>query len=117
MALARTIGCLFASLIALGGAQLLASPTRAYSPLPPLQSQLTTSPALTLEAQSDAASLRTDVARHPHDFLVFQTQAAARRFLSDHLGANPERDPRLAVRGIQGYWQGKTLVVLPILSN
>ena len=67
---------------------------------------------------SDAAaiqqSLRHDVASHPADFLVFVTKAGAHQFLLQHRDdVEPETNERLVSRGVIGYWQGKTLVVLP----
>jgi hypothetical protein len=67
---------------------------------------------------SDAAaiqqSLRNDVASHPADFVVFATETGAHQFLlKNRDDVEPETNERLVSRGVIGYWQGKTLVVLP----
>jgi hypothetical protein len=62
-------------------------------------------------------SLKQDVLRHPVDFITFETQASANRFIGEHEDAQPEIERRIASRGIVGYWRGKTLVVLPSLPN
>ena len=60
-------------------------------------------------------SLRKDIARHPWDFVSFPTQTAAMRFMRDHsMETSRETQPRLLDLGVVGYWQGRTLVVLPI---
>jgi hypothetical protein len=61
-------------------------------------------------------SLREDVGRHPKDFMIFETRIAANRFIAEHEGAYHESESRVVQRGVVGYWQGKTLVVLPSLS-
>jgi hypothetical protein len=64
------------------------------------------------------ASLRQDVMNHPGDFITFETQSSADRFLEEHNGeARRETDRRVALRGIVGYWGGKMLVVMPSLSD
>jgi hypothetical protein len=60
-------------------------------------------------------SLKQDVLSHPADFITFETQASANRFIGEHEDAQPEIERRIASRGIIGYWRGKTLVVLPSL--
>jgi hypothetical protein len=60
-------------------------------------------------------SLKQDVLKHPADFITFETQASANRFIGEHEDAQPEIERRIASRGIVGYWHGKTLVVLPSL--
>lgn len=62
-------------------------------------------------------SLRKDVAAHPGDFLIFGNQGSAEIFMLTHAEVLPETDRRVVQRGIKGYWRGKTLVVLPHLSN
>lgn len=59
-------------------------------------------------------SLSHDVARHPGDFVVFATEVGAQQFVAEHQN-NVERETnaRIASRGVVGYWQGKTIVVLP----
>jgi hypothetical protein len=62
-------------------------------------------------------SLKQDVASHPNDFITFETQTSASRFIEEHAAeAYRETQPRIASRGIFGYWRDKTLVVLPTLS-
>jgi hypothetical protein len=61
-------------------------------------------------------SLREDVGRHPNDFMTFETRIAANRFIAEHEGAYHETESRVILRGVIGYWQSKTLVVLPSLS-
>ncbi|HEY8998278.1 MAG TPA: hypothetical protein VIM60_10280 [Edaphobacter sp.] len=65
-----------------------------------------------------SASLRQDVARHPNDFVVFDTRSAASRFMLDHISdVSRETERRMVDSGVVGYWRGKTLVVLPIVSS
>jgi hypothetical protein len=61
-------------------------------------------------------SLREDVGRHPKDFMIFETRISANRFIAEHEGAYHETESRVVQRGVIGYWQGRTLVVLPSLS-
>jgi len=61
-------------------------------------------------------SLREDVGRHPNEFMTFETRIAANRFIAGHEGAYHETESRVILRGVIGYWQDKTLVVLPSLS-
>lgn len=59
-------------------------------------------------------SLRNEVARHPDDFIVFATEAGAKQFLAKHRNdVEHETDPKIIDRGVVGYWQDKTIVVLP----
>jgi hypothetical protein len=60
-------------------------------------------------------SLKQDVFSHPADFITFETQASAYRFIGEHYDAQLEVGRRISSRGIVGYWRGKTLVVLPTL--
>jgi hypothetical protein len=63
-------------------------------------------------------SLREDVARRPDDFVTFETQTAALRFIDEHaFEAYRETEQRIIDRGVLGYWRGKALVVLPTLSG
>jgi hypothetical protein len=63
-------------------------------------------------------SLRRDVAAHPADFIPFETESSAHRFIADHAPeAQQETEPQILARGILGYWSGKTLVVLPSLPT
>jgi hypothetical protein len=59
-------------------------------------------------------SLRSEVRRHPDDFIVFETEAGAKQFFAQHRNdVEHETDPRIIDRGVMGYWQDKTIVVLP----
>jgi hypothetical protein len=70
------------------------------------------------EEASVRASLRAEVAAHPDDFLIFETESSAIRFIREHAWqAQRESEPRIVSRGVLGYWNGKTLVVLPTLST
>jgi hypothetical protein len=69
------------------------------------------------EEGSELQSLRRDVATHPNDFISFETEFSANRFIAEHAPeAQRESQPRVIARGIFGYWRGKTMVVLPSLS-
>lgn len=86
-----------------------------------LQSSART-PRLTVERESGDTrildSLREDVARHPDDFVSFQTRTSALRFIDEHgLDANRETARRMIERGVLGYWRGKMVVVVPILAR
>jgi hypothetical protein len=62
-------------------------------------------------------SLRRDIAHHPWDFVSFPTETAAMRFMKEHsMETSRETQPRMLDLGVVGYWQGRTLVVLPIAS-
>lgn len=61
-------------------------------------------------------SLRTDVARHPNDYVIFETQIAAHCFLAGHIDAQQETGRAMVQRGILGYWRGKTIAVVPSLA-
>jgi hypothetical protein len=63
-------------------------------------------------------SLRSDVAQHPDEFVVFETRAAAERFMRDHMpDSSRETEPEMVARGILGYWRGRTLVVVSPLPS
>jgi len=63
-------------------------------------------------------SLQTDVERHPSDFVSFPTETAAIRFMKEHSSdTSRETEQRMRDLGVVGYWQGTTLVVLPIVSS
>lgn len=67
------------------------------------------------DAAAMRESLRRDVALHPDDFIVFATEAGAKRFFAEHNDdVERETDSRMVARGVLGYWQGKTVVVLPL---
>ena len=62
-------------------------------------------------------SVRKDVAAHPAEFITFETESSAMRFIVQHRPeAQAEAEPRVVARGIIGYWHGKTVIVLPSLS-
>jgi hypothetical protein len=66
------------------------------------------------DATAMRESLRRDIAQHPDDFIVFATEAGAKEFFAEHRDEEEiERDRKMNARGIVGYWQGKTIVVLP----
>ena len=70
------------------------------------------------DIQRIRASLRREVARHPGDFIVFPTRAGAMEFFAQHRASvEIETDPTMIDRGVLGYSQGKTVVVLPWLPN
>jgi hypothetical protein len=59
-------------------------------------------------------SLSHDVARHPGDFVVFATEVGAQQFVAEHRhDVERETNTRIVSRGVVGYWQGKTIVILP----
>jgi hypothetical protein len=67
------------------------------------------------DAMAMRESLRRDVAKHPSEFVVFATETGAERFVAEHQeDAERERNSRMMSRGVVGYWQGKTVVVLPL---
>ena len=59
-------------------------------------------------------SLRRDASDHPGEFVVFLTRTGADHFVREHRDdVERETNSKVVSRGIVGYWQGKTLVVLP----
>ena len=102
-------------LILLGTLPVLASTTNSSGLRPTLPS-MSVQPRSFSDEMSAAESLREDVGRHPNDFLTFETRIAANRFIAEHQGAYHETESRVILRGVIGYWQDKTLVVLPSLS-
>jgi hypothetical protein len=63
-------------------------------------------------------SLRGDMQRHPSDFVAFPTETEAIRFMKEHsLESSRETAQRMLELGVVGYWQGRTLVVLPISAS
>jgi hypothetical protein len=59
-------------------------------------------------------SLRRDATDHPGEFVVFLTRTGADQFVKEHReDVERETNSKVVSRGILGYWQGKTLVVLP----
>jgi len=78
------------------------------------------SPSAISDTRMLRESLRSEIARHPDDFVVFATEAGARQFFAKHRNdVEHETDPRIIDRGVVGYWQDKTIVVLPwdLLEN
>jgi hypothetical protein len=70
------------------------------------------------ESMSVLESLKEDIASNPNDFITFETQVAADRFIAKHEDeAYRETKPKVIRRGIIGYWRGKILVVLPSLLH
>jgi hypothetical protein len=70
------------------------------------------------DEQVVSESLRSDVAQHPDEFVVFETRTAAERFLREHTpDSSRETEPTMVARGILGYWRGRTLVVVPPLPS
>ena len=102
------------------GVVLMGALSASASTTPVSESSLAPPAALQGRSYSDEMaaleSLREDVGRHPNDFMTFETRIAANRFIAEHDGAYHETESRVIMRGIIGYWQGKTLVVLPSLS-
>ena len=79
----------------------------------------TSRPTVDMESGDTRAldSLREDVARHPDDFVIFQTQSTALRFIDEHgLEATRETARMMIERGVLGYWRGKMVVVVPIVG-
>jgi hypothetical protein len=104
---------LLCGLSMLRGLPLGASVVPSAAPL-----KVATARTLTPSAISDTRilreSLRSEVARHPDDFIVFATEAGAKQFFAKHRdGVEHETDPKILDRGVVGYWQDKTIVVLP----
>jgi hypothetical protein len=83
------------------------------NPVGPVSAKIVT-PGPISDARMLYESLRLEVARHPGDFVVFATEAGAKQFFRKHQDdVEPETNPRVIVRGVVGYWQDKTIVVLP----
>jgi hypothetical protein len=71
-------------------------------------------PSAVSDARQLRESLRSEVARHPDDFIVFATDAGAKQFFAKHRNdVEHETDPKIIDRGVVGYWGDKTIVVLP----
>jgi hypothetical protein len=71
-------------------------------------------PSAISDARQLRESLRSEIARHPDDFVVFATEAGAKQFFAKHRSdVEHETDPKIIDRGVVGYWQDKTIVVLP----
>ena len=51
------------------------------------------------------------------DFITFETNFSLNQFIIEHEDSYRETERRVILRGIVGYWQGKTLVILPSLST
>jgi hypothetical protein len=63
-------------------------------------------------------SLRADVDRHPADFVTFTTRAEASHFLEQHAAdTRYETQRQMRELGVMGYWQGRTIVVLPLVTR
>jgi hypothetical protein len=71
-------------------------------------------PSPVSDARILCESLRLEVARHPGDFVVFPTEAGAKQFFTKHRDdVELETNRRIIARGVVGYWQDKTIVILP----
>jgi hypothetical protein len=74
--------------------------------------------AVSVGASSDGqmlASLINDVRQHPRDYIAFLTKVEASLFMTEHaLETSRETLPRMLELGVVGYWQGRTVVVLPL---
>ena len=71
-------------------------------------------PATVDDAAAMQESLRRDVAEHPEEFVVFATEAGANQFVVEHRNSvEMETSGKIISRGVVGYWQGKTIIVLP----
>jgi hypothetical protein len=101
---------------------LVVNPVAAIATVNTAWQSFARTPRLTVEMErgSNARmldSLREDVARHPDDFVSFQTQTTALRFIDEHgLEAKRETARRIIERGVLGYWRGKMVVVVPIVG-
>ena len=107
--------CVAVVLLLTGALTLNASTTTMESRPTPLKSSIRAQ-----DHDSDIPmieSLRKDVASHPDDFIIFETETSANQFIVGHNDVYRETEPRVILRGIVGYYQGKTLVILPSLST
>jgi hypothetical protein len=97
----------------LAGYQAAASVTTQTSVIVPTARKIVDASPLD-DAKVMRDSLSRDVATHPDDFIVFATEGGAEQFFAAHRGdVERETDSRIILRGVVGYWRGKTLVVLP----
>jgi hypothetical protein len=100
-------------MVFLAGLPVWATVTPFANLVSPIQAKIVTTNAPD-EAMKMRESLSRDVARHPNDFVVFVTEMGAEEFVAEHqVDAKRETDRRIVSRGVVGYWQGKTIVVLP----
>jgi hypothetical protein len=84
------------------------------NPVPPASARIVDPGLAPHDAGTMQESLSRDVAQHPGEFIVFVTEAGAKQFLATHrYDVERETNARIASRGVVGYWQGKTIVVLP----
>ncbi len=111
----QPIAHLSITLLALSAMPLYALPTPALPSAPPRPQTSTVSP-LPDDTASVLQSLRKDVAQHPAAYVTFETETAAHRFFLEHPDAFRETDHTMMLRGIVGYWRGRTLAVLPSLN-
>jgi hypothetical protein len=94
-------------------------PARASAVPWKLEDEDSTKKIVEVSAGDDGVAMRRSLDRevrlHPDDFIVFVTGAEAHRFLVEHRDdVQRETNERMVARGVVGYWQGKTLVVLPL---
>src|SRR5260370_22193584 len=98
--------CVIAVLMSMSALPLNASKTTTAShPIHPISSIRTQDPddASTLEI------LREDVANHPNDFVTFETQTAANRFIVEHeVEPHRETEQRIVPRGNLAYLANQT---------
>ena len=81
------------------------------------ESRLTV-PAIDTTDGEMRASLLSDVKRHPGDYVTFPTESEANRFMSEHAPEmGRETEPRMLELGVVGYWQGRTVVVIPLVPT
>lgn len=107
------IGVWVCALPLLAGVPVQASVTLRVAPTVSASRKIMTANRID-DARRMRESLRGDVARNPDDFIVFATEAGAKKFFANHRDEEEiERDRKMSARGIVGYWQGKTIVVLP----
>jgi hypothetical protein len=79
-----------------------------------LASKAIVAPVRLDDAAAMQESLRRDVAEHPEEFVVFPTEAGAYQFAAEHkTTVEMETSVMIISRGVVGYWQGKTIIVLP----
>jgi hypothetical protein len=103
----------FCAVPLLMGLPVSASVVPLASPAVPAPGKIS-APSETSDARMMRESLSRDIARHPGDFVVFATEAGAKQFFAEHFNTvEPETNSRVVSRGVMGYWQGKTIVVLP----
>jgi len=108
-----TIGVWICAVPLLAGLPVEALGTPRIAPSAPVSRKIMAANRID-DARRMRESLRRDVAHHPGDFVVFATEAGAKQFFMEHYGdVDVETDSKMVARGVVGYWQGKTIVILP----